>query len=118
VFREVLARTGHDLPGCKGAALVGLDGMVIEQWTLEDTSSMESVAAELSSLLKAARGATRNTEGGPLAEVTLRTEAWAGVIRSVGAGYYLMVLTAPDALLGRTRFFVERAIPLLEKEVA
>ncbi len=118
MFREVLARTGHDLPGCRGAALVGLDGMVIEQWTLAGDASMEPVAAELSSLLKAARGATRNTEGGPLAEVTLRTQAWSGVIRSVGDGYFLVVLTAPDALMGRTRFFVDRAIPLLEKEVA
>ena len=120
MLREVLARAGTELPGCRGAALVCLDGVVMEQWTAaggRDAFSMEPAAAEVTSLMRAARSALRTTQGGPHTELALRTSGWAGVVRTVGESYFLIVLTAPDALMGVARFVAERAAPLLEKEL-
>ena len=120
MFREVLARAGGELPGCRGAALVGLDGMVIEQWTAPGSAGpigLEPVAAEVTSVIKAARLASRNTDGDRLTELTLKTSGWSGVVRAVGDDYFLILVTSPDAVLGRTRFVVERAVPLIEREL-
>lgn len=120
MFKEVLARVGCDLPGCRGAALIGLDGIVIEQWTSpsEDGAlSMEPVAAEVTSVIKAARSASRNTNGSRLNELTMKTSGWSGIVRAVRGDCFLVLVTSPEALLGRSRYIVERAVPLIEREL-
>ena len=121
MFKEVLARMGGGLPGCRGAALVAIDGIVIEQWIAPRSMGgirMEPVAGELTSVIKAARSASRNIEGEELAELTLKTRGWSGVVRAVGKDCFLIFVTSPDTLVGKTRFTVERAVPLIERELA
>jgi predicted regulator of Ras-like GTPase activity (Roadblock/LC7/MglB family) len=118
MFREVLARAGSELSGCLGAAVVGIDGVLVEQWTAQESATMEPLAAEFTTVIKAARAALANMEGSALTELTLRTVNWTGVVRTIGVDYFLILLTTPDELVGRSRFVVQRAAPLLEREIA
>ena len=68
-------------------------------------------------MIKAARSASRNTNGKGLAELTLRTTGWSGVVRAVGNDCFLILVTSPDVLLGRTRYIAERVIPVIEREL-
>lgn len=121
MFRELLANAASGLPGCRGAALVGLDGVLIDQWIAPgsgDGFSMEPAAAEVTTVIRAARGALVSSQGGGLSEMTLRTGGWTGVARALAGPYFLILLTAPDSPVGRTRFAASRAAPLLERELA
>lgn len=100
--------------------MVASDGMVIEQWVADEEAgfSMEAVAAEVTLVIGAARSLSINKRGQIPTELTLKTADWSGVVRSLADGYFFILLAEPDTLMGRARFVVERAVPLIETDLA
>jgi len=117
VFTETLRRIAEKVEGARAVALVGADGIPVETWGAPEGLSMESVAAEIGGLLKAARTTGAATGNGEVREVAAVTDGAITLLSRVTREYYLLLLLAREGNLGRGRFELRKAAAALEKEL-
>ncbi len=117
MLRTALEEAARRLPGCEAAALVGQDGIVVEQWTGGEGPSLEVLAAEMTPLLRAADALARNSDGGSVREVLLRLDSWSCLVQPINAEIFLVLVAARTAVPGRLRFEAIRAAARLESEL-
>lgn len=117
MLREALEETARRLPGCEAAALVGRDGIVVEQWTGGDGVPLEVLAAEMTPLLRAADALGRSSEGGSVKEILLRLDSWLCLVRPISVEIFLVLVAGHAAVPGRLRFEAIRATARLESEL-
>lgn len=102
--------------GVVGAALMGSDGIPIEQvegtaLAGSQTSPEEDLAAagvEFGRLLEEVRKVSDSLAAGSLQEAVVLLGRFTVVLRAVDDEIYLVVLLHPDANLGKTRFLIRR----------
>ena len=105
------------LPGARGAAVVGLDGIVVEKVTVQPSINMDLVSAEVVSLAKRARPSGGN-DGDRVEEISVTCRSGLTILRSIGGDYYLCLAIGPDGIPGRARFEAWKAGRQLEHAVA
>lgn len=103
--------------GCDAAAVVGMDGMAIEQRSAGPTPNLDLLSAQHTTLLKAAIASRGEAESGDPSELILLTDRYQFVSRLVARDYFLLLVLEPDASLGRARFEARRVGLLLEREL-
>jgi predicted regulator of Ras-like GTPase activity (Roadblock/LC7/MglB family) len=116
-FTETLRRIADRVEGARAVSLVGADGIPVETWASAEGLSIESLAAEMGGLLKAARGAGSAAGAGVVREVATIADGAITVISRVTGEYYLLLLLAREGNLGRGRFELRKAAAALEKEL-
>jgi predicted regulator of Ras-like GTPase activity (Roadblock/LC7/MglB family) len=117
VFGTALARVAERVEGTRAVSLVGADGIPIETWGSPQSLTIETVAAEMSALLQAARRASAASSPGELREIATVTDGGIAVLSRVTGEYYLLLLLAREGNLGRGRFELRKAAAALEKEL-
>lgn len=117
VFSETLRRIAEKVEGARAVSLVGADGIPVETWGSPEDLSMETVAAEMGGLLKAARAAGSAAGNGEVREVATVTDGAITLLSRVTREYYLLLLLAREGNLGRGRFELRKAAAALEKEL-
>jgi len=117
VFGKALAKIAEAVEGTRAVSLVGADGIPIETWGSPQSLSIETVAAEMSSLLQAARRASAASSFGELREIATVTDGGISILSRVTGEYYLLLLLAREGNLGRGRFELRKAAAALEKEL-
>jgi predicted regulator of Ras-like GTPase activity (Roadblock/LC7/MglB family) len=117
VFTETLRRVAEKVEGTRAVALVGSDGIPVETWGAPETVSMETVAAEVGGLLRAARTTGVAAGNGEVREVAAVTDGAITLLSRVTREYYLLLLLAREGNLGRGRFELRKAAVALEKEL-
>jgi len=104
--KQVLDAVLQRLPGARGAAVVGPDGIPVESSQSDPGINMEWAAAEGIDLVR--RAATPASEGAVASEtpdeITISGRRGLTVLRAVGAGYFLCLVAAPGTLTGRARY--------------
>jgi predicted regulator of Ras-like GTPase activity (Roadblock/LC7/MglB family) len=115
VFREALRGIAERVEGARAAALVGADGIAVESFSIGESVSMETVAAEVLALAKAAQGGDALT--GALSELALVEEDARILLRRVSGEYYLLLLLGGEGGLGRGRHELAKAALALKKEL-
>jgi predicted regulator of Ras-like GTPase activity (Roadblock/LC7/MglB family) len=116
-FSETLRRISDRVGGARAVALVGADGIPVETWGSTEGLSMETVAAEMAGLLRAARSASSASGAGSIREVATVAEGAITVLSRVTREYYLLLLLGREGNLGRGRFELRKAAAALEKEL-
>jgi len=114
---EVLDSLVRRIEGCDAAAVVGMDGMAIEQRAPALSLNLEQISAEHTSLLKGALSARRESETGDPSELILLTDRHQFIARLLARDYFLLLVLRPGASLGRARFEARRAGLLLEEDL-
>ena len=119
-FASIL-RTLVDEGGCGlGAALMGSDGIAIEQ--VEATRLPEAFAGDAAALrdeigaigvefgriLDETRKAADSVGAGAVEELVVRTARFWVVVRAIDDDTFVTVVLAPDANVGKARFLVRR----------
>lgn len=99
------------------AAVVGFDGMVIDQRTSEPGLNLDLISVGHTSLIKQAVTFLRDSNGGEPTELIVTTNRQKLVARLLAQEYFLLVILRPEASLGRARHAARRAGPLLEAEL-
>lgn len=117
VFTETLRRVAEKVEGTRAVSLVGSDGIPVETWGSPEGLSIESVAAEVGGLLKAARSTVSASGDGEVREVATVTDGAITLLSRVTREYYLLLLLAREGNLGRGRFELRKAAAALEKEL-
>jgi predicted regulator of Ras-like GTPase activity (Roadblock/LC7/MglB family) len=105
LLEEVLRR----LPGALGAAVVGLDGVPVEQVTAGEDFNIELASAEGIGVVRRANASQIAPSDDPLEELVLSRGPHLTILRSLGPDYYLCLVVGSSAIPGQARFEAWRA---------
>jgi len=115
-FTEVLRDITEDVKGAKGAAVVGMDGIIVEEYSRTEGIDLQSVGAEYGNILKEVQNASTMLQLGSTREVAIMTEASDLIIRKINDDYFLALVLSHEGNFGKGRFMARRAVGRLEKE--
>jgi predicted regulator of Ras-like GTPase activity (Roadblock/LC7/MglB family) len=113
-LREIAAR----VPETRAAMILGADGIAVERLVVRADANSETLAAELTTLLRASRSVSNDTGLGPLQELSVASENVTALIRAITPEYFLFVAIGPGALVGRAWLAMRLAALGLEQEFA
>lgn len=118
MFKEVLQEILNRTEGCKGALIMGFDGIAVEKVWQEDATdgNYDIAVAEYTSLIRSAKQKNNDTGLGKLNELTVSTNNEIFILRLVSNEYFLALILSDDGNFGRGRYELRRAELLLENE--
>ena len=115
-FAEALEAVARRVPETEALMIIGTDGIPIEKLIVRPDASMEAVAAEHTTLLRAGLSAAADTGLGPLQELAISTERMTTLLVAITGDYFLFASLAPGAVMGRARFALRLAGLSLRRE--
>lgn len=119
-FAELLEGILKRVEGGIGIAIMGLDGLAIEQVQSPSKTDLGErvalIATSHATLLRNTMRMASDTGVGSLNELTLMSDAFLLVVRLIGREYFIIIALGPDGNIGRARFELRKAHLLLEKE--
>ena len=118
MFKQILEGLVSRIDEARGAAIVGVDGIALEEHSRGAGLDLERLAAECTSLIKTAVATGRAMEQGSAREVVLLCEDAQTILRTVTPEYFLCLILGPGAHLGRARYEVRKACQRLEEELS
>ena len=108
-MRSVLQEVVDRIPGCLGAAVVGLDGIAVEKVSARKDVNIDLLSAEGINVVKRAAASFRDPPADPLEEITISSRSRLTILRSLGSDYFLCVVVGADGVPGRARYEAWRA---------
>lgn len=110
-LEDVLARLWSQLPGCRVAAVVGMDGLLVERHPPETNGlgsapaadELEHVAADLTTVLTLVAGEMSRQVGGAIDELVALGETGGYLARRIEPELFLFVVVGASADLGAVR---------------
>lgn len=105
-MQELLAELGQEIPGMSTAAVVGMDGLPIAQYSARGTN-VDAVSAQLAMYIKLVETTVKKVGAGTLEDTLLSTEEMYVLMGVLGnSGYFLGISASrKDANLGNMRLF-------------
>jgi len=109
-FRDIIEDMHRNDPGVMSGALVGSDGLTVEEWhAAGDDQDLSALCAETAQFFRESdRIATENGLGEGR-EASLAGDRGRVFIHRVTADYLLTVVTTPAAIPGKCRFLLRQA---------
>lgn len=121
MFRDVLAKIVDQTPGGVAGAIMGMDGIPVEEYVPESSElDLASVAVEFQRVLDDARkaaGALYGDGRSGLHELILVTAGHQLLFRHVDDEYFLVVALEPSGVLGKARYLVRSVLAELRAEL-
>lgn len=108
-FADALERITARVPEAEAVMIIGTDGIPIEKKVVRPDASLEAVAAELTTLLRASLSAASDTGLGPMKELSLVTDRSTTLLVSITPEYFLFASLSKGAIVGRARFALRLA---------
>ncbi|MFQ3582088.1 MAG: hypothetical protein SNJ67_05970 [Chloracidobacterium sp.] len=119
-FSELLKGILERVEGSIGIAIMGLDGLAIEQAQVPSKMELGEhvalIATSHATLLRNTMRMSSDTGVGLLNELTLVSDDFRLVVRLIGREYFIILTLGPGGNIGRARFELRKAHLLLEKE--
>jgi len=101
---SVLSDVVGAVDGAVGAALGGMDGLLVEQFSTEAGLNLAAVIAEHANILRNARAAYSTTlSAGAVGEVLITAEHMLGYTRQVTPDFFLTLVLTPGGNIGKAR---------------
>ncbi len=116
-YKEVLKTIADSVEGSIGIGLIGLDGMIVDQYSAEPDFDVAMVGVEYSSVIKNASKASQDFGLGPTTEILITTEQATMIMMMVGKSYFAVLAIGEDGNLGRGRLEMKKHIPRMEQEM-
>jgi predicted regulator of Ras-like GTPase activity (Roadblock/LC7/MglB family) len=121
-FKTILQTLVDGCGGGVGAALMGSDGIPIDQAlarseaarTLEEEFSAAGV--EFGRILDEIRKASDALGGGALREAVVTLAGFSLVLHTVDDDYFIVLALLPDGNLGKARYLIRRHLPAIREE--
>jgi predicted regulator of Ras-like GTPase activity (Roadblock/LC7/MglB family) len=117
-FREHMQRIVDATPGAIASVIMGFDGIAIESFQvgsgdLDVPTLMIEYAAAANQLKR-----SDNPAAGGLSELSVSGPRLSAILRPLTNDYFLAVILQPDALVGKARYLMRQAAPLIAKELS
>ena len=122
-FAEILREIVEGCSGGIGAALMGEDGIPIEQVVLGNvpegplSEDIGVAGVEFGRILGEIRKASDALSGGAVSEMVVSLESFVLIFRVVDEETFLAVILAPDGNLGKARYLIRRSLFALQQEL-
>ena len=122
-FSAMLREIVDGCSGGIGAALMGNDGIPIEQVTAQKATrtplaeDLSTVGTEFSRILGEIRKASDAISGGNVLETTVLLSEVTLVFRAIDDGTFLAVALLPDGNLGKARYLIRKQLIALRQEL-
>lgn len=121
-FASLLREIVEGCRGGLGAALLGTDGMPIEQVVSESApetlgEDLATAGVEFGRILADVRKASDALAGGSLLDLTVRLSRMSFVFCGVDDETFVAVAVAPDGNTGQARYLIRRQMPALRAEL-
>ncbi|OGW37598.1 MAG: hypothetical protein A2010_11280 [Nitrospirae bacterium GWD2_57_9] len=115
-FSDILKEVVHGTEGALGALIVGLDGIPVEEYSVNKETDLQSMTVEFSSLLKEIEKGSQAAQLGTTREVTVIAEKAMIMLRRLNEEYFFVLIINPDGNFGKGRFLLRMSVPKLLKE--
>jgi len=123
-FTETLRSLVDDCGGGLGAALMGSDGIPIEQVSASGPGApglphdeIGAAGVEFGRILEEMRKASDALGGGALVETVVTLARFTLVLRVVDADTFLVLALAPDGNLGKARYLIRRHLLAIREQL-
>ncbi len=115
-FAEILRTIVEQCGGGLGAALMGNDGIPIEEYTSKASVEVATAGVEFGRILMDIRKASDALAGGPLDETIVRVARFTLIFQPVDDENFLVLALAPDGNLGKARYLIRRHMLAVRQE--
>ena len=119
-FRELLAKIVNETPGAVAGAIMGQDGIAIDEFVSRPGLDLSAVAVESDQVLLQARkvcGSLFDPPGERLEELVLTTRSHQLLFREIDREYFLIVVLDRHGMLGKARYLVGSILQELREEL-
>ncbi len=117
-FREHLQEVCRGAEGALACTLMGMDGIEVDTHVEADGGvDVAPMMVEMTGLLRSAREAAQAHQAGGVAEFSVGTDRLVTLGRLVTDDYFLMVAMRPEGNLGKARYLLRIAAPLVAAEL-
>ena len=101
-FEQPIQQLLEDCPGARGAAIVDPDGIPVV--VSPDDATLETLGAELATIVRDLVDAGREFHHGDLEQLAVFAEDAVIILTTIAAGYFLVLVLSRDGLTGKGRF--------------
>lgn len=109
-FTEILTEAANQIEGALVVGLAGTDGLGVETIVNDGYElDMEAVEVEIAGLVNAIGRTAQALSSGPVKELYVAAENQTFLVYLLDQDYFLVVILAAQANLGRARFEARRA---------
>ncbi len=115
-FSDVLKDVVNGTEGALGALVVGLDGIPVDEYSVNKEMDLQSMTVEYSALLKEIEKGSQASQLGSTKEVTVVAEKALIMLRRLTEEYFLVLIIKPEGNFGKGRFLLRMSVPKLLKE--
>lgn len=118
IFNEAVQKAVENTPGALAALLMGLDGITLSNYVKPGADiEMEVVGVEYATLLTEVRKACDILEAGEARELTITSDKYVVIMRSVSKEYFMALALTPEGNVGKGRFILRVQVPKVQKEL-
>lgn len=115
-FSDILKEVVNGTDGALGALVVGVDGIPVDEFSVQGDLDLQSMTVEYATLLKEIEKGSRAAHLGSTKEVTVIAERAMIMLRRLNDEYFLVLVIRPDGNFGKGRFLLRMSVPKLLKE--
>ncbi len=115
-FSDILKEVVTGTEGALGALIVGLDGIPVEEYSVDREMDLQSMTVEYSSLLKEIEKGSQAAQLGTTKEVTVIAEKAMIMLRRLNQEYFFVLIIKPEGNFGKARFLLRMSVPKLLKD--
>ncbi len=115
-FSEILRDVVSGTDGAIGALIVGLDGIPVEQYSVDGDMDIQSMTVEYSALLKEIEKGSQAARLGSTKEVTVIADKAMIMLRRLNDEYFFVLVISPEGNFGKGRFLLRMSVPKLLRE--
>ena len=108
-FRDLFEGMYKSDPSIRGGALVGADGLVVEEWQVSRRAhDLPALCAEMGQFFKESGRIAGENGLGRAAELLIAGEEGLVLMRRVTEEYLILLVAEPDAVAGRCRYHLRQ----------
>ncbi|HTG00904.1 MAG TPA: roadblock/LC7 domain-containing protein [Nitrospirota bacterium] len=115
-FSDVLKEVVKGTEGALGALIVGLDGIPVEEYSVQGDMDLQSMTVEYASLIKEIEKGSQAAQMGSTNEVTVVADKAMIMLRRLNDEYFFVLIIKPEGNFGKGRFLLRMSVPKLLKE--
>ncbi len=116
-FVESLRKITNNLEDALGVALVGMDGIVVEEHRRDTLLDLSALAAEFSAVLRQIEEVSEGLHFGQAHELCVLGDKGLILIKKITPEYFLLLVIHSEGNFGKGRYLLRREVARLEKEL-
>jgi predicted regulator of Ras-like GTPase activity (Roadblock/LC7/MglB family) len=115
-FSEVLREAVDRVEGAVSAMIIGLDGILVDEYANEKLINLDDLGAETSQMMKDIGVAAKDLGLGEAREFSIISDLCGIVMRKINSEYYLALVIRPEGNYGKGRYVLKSLVPKIEGE--